>query len=101
MPGLTVVGACELGQDAERAGLGGTGAWLPVFSVLDQPLLAMVIGDKAWQVLHPQAVPAHTPKSSIGQERVDTAPPTGLSHAKSSRANVLEREDVLNRTCTT
>lgn len=60
MPGLTVVGACELGQDAERAGLGGTGARLPVFSVLDKPLLAMVIWDKAWQVLHPQAVPAHT-----------------------------------------
>lgn len=100
MPGLTVVGACELGQNAERAGLSGTGAWLPVFSVLDKPLLAMVIGDKAWQVLHPKAVPAHTPKSSTGQERVNTAPPTGVSHTNSSQANVLEIEDMLNRTCT-
>lgn len=81
MPGLTVVGACELGQDAERAGLGGTGAWLPVLSVLDQPLLAMVIGDKARQVLHPEAVPAHTPKSSTRQARVNTAPPRGVARA--------------------
>lgn len=60
MPGLTEVSACELGQDAEGAGLGGAGAGLPVLSVLDQPLLATVIGDKAGKVLHPEAVPAHT-----------------------------------------
>lgn len=78
MPGLTVVGACELGQDAERAGLGGTGAWLPVLSVLDQPFLAMVIGDEARKVLHPKAVSAHTPKSSIRQVWVSTTPRQSL-----------------------
>lgn len=76
MPGprLTEVGASELGQDAEGAGLGGAGAGLPVLSVLDQPLLAAVVGDKAGQVLHPEAVPAHTP-SSTRQAKVNTTPP--------------------------
>lgn len=76
MPGLTVVGACELGQDAERAGLGGASARLPVLSVLDQPFLAMVIGDEARKVLHPKAVSAHTPESSIRQVWVNTTLPT-------------------------
>lgn len=70
---LTEVGACELGQDAEGAGLGGAGAGLPVLGVLDQPLLAAVIGDKAGQVLHPEAVPAH------GKPRLTQSPP-GRSH---------------------
>lgn len=73
-PRLTEVGACELGQDAEGAGLGGAGAGLPVLSVLDQPLLAAVIGDKTGQVLHPEAIPAHTPSSSIRQAAVNTIP---------------------------
>lgn len=67
MPGLTEVGACELGQDAEGAGLGSAGAGLPVLSVLDQPLLATVVGDKTSQVLHPEAIPAPTPGSSTWQ----------------------------------
>lgn len=74
MTGLTEVGACELGQDAEGAGLGGAGAGLPVLSVLDQPLLATVVGDKAGQVLHPKAVPAHTSRSSARQAQVNTTP---------------------------
>lgn len=57
---LTVVGACELSQDAEGARLSGAGARLPVLSVLNQPLLAAVIGDKTRYVLHPEAVPVHT-----------------------------------------
>lgn len=40
--------------------MGGAGARLPVLSVLDQPLLAAVVGDEARHVLNPQAVPAHT-----------------------------------------
>lgn len=78
MPGLTEVGACELGQDAEGAGLGGASAGLPVFSVLDQPLLATVVGDKAGEVLHPEAVPA--PRSSTWWPQVNTSPPTVSSH---------------------
>lgn len=62
MTGLTVVGACELGKDAEGARLSDAGAGLPVLSVLDQPLLATVIGNKTLQVLHPKAMPAHTAK---------------------------------------
>lgn len=83
MPGLTEVSACELGQDAEGARLGGAGARLPVLSVLDQPLLATVIGDKAGKVLHPQAVPAHTSRSSTWQAQVNTTPTYRLPTHKS------------------
>lgn len=79
-PRLTEVGACELGQDAEGAGLGGAGAGLPVLGVLDQPLLAAVVGDKAGQVLHPEAVPAHTPSSSTRQSRL-TQSHLGTTHS--------------------
>lgn len=68
-PRLTEVGACELGQDAEGAGLGGAGAGLPVLSVLDQPLLAAVVRDKTGQVLHPEPVPAHTPAAAAHGRR--------------------------------
>lgn len=70
VPRLTEVGACELGQDAEGAGLSGAGAGLPVLGVLDQPLLAAVVGDKTGQVVHPEAVPAHTPSSRTRQARL-------------------------------
>lgn len=39
---LTVLGAGQLGQDTEGAGLGGAGPGVPVLRVLDQPLLAGV-----------------------------------------------------------
>ncbi len=79
-PRLTEVGARELGQDAEGAGLGGAGAGLPVLRVLDQPLLAAVVGDKTGQVLHPEAVPAHTPSSSTRQARL-TQSHQGTTHS--------------------
>lgn len=79
-PWLTEVGACELSQDAEGAGLGGASAGLPVLGVLDQPLLAAVVGDKTGQVLHPEAVPAHTPSSSTRQARL-TQPHLGTTHS--------------------
>lgn len=71
-PRLTEVGACELGKDAEGAGLGGASAGLPVLSVLDQPLLAAVVGNKTGQVLHPEAVPAHTHTTHTQQQRTAT-----------------------------
>lgn len=37
---LTMLGASDLGQDSERARLGGASPRVPVFSVLDQSLLA-------------------------------------------------------------
>lgn len=39
---LTVIGASDLGEDAEGAGLGGACARVPVLGVLNQPLLAGV-----------------------------------------------------------
>lgn len=41
-PRLTVLGASQLGQDTEGAGLGVARPGVPVFSVLDQSLLAGV-----------------------------------------------------------
>lgn len=66
---LTEVGACELGQDTEGAGLGGASAGLPVLSVLDQPLLAAVVGDKTGYALHPEAVPVHTHPAAAHSRR--------------------------------
>ncbi len=54
---LTEVSACELGQDSERARLGGAGAWLPILRILDQSLLTAIVGDEAGHVFHPQTVP--------------------------------------------
>lgn len=53
---LHEVGACELSQDAEGTRLGGASAGLPVLSVLNQPLLAAVVGNKTGDALHPEAV---------------------------------------------
>lgn len=39
----TVFSACELGQDAKRAGLGGAGFGVPVLGVLHQALLACIV----------------------------------------------------------
>lgn len=38
-----MLGAGELGQHAEGAGLAGAGAWVPVLGVLDQTLLAGLV----------------------------------------------------------
>lgn len=66
-PWLTEVGACELSQDAEGTRLGGASAGLPVLSVLNQPLLAAVVGNKTGDALHPEAVPAaHTHPTAAG-----------------------------------
>lgn len=54
---LTEVSACELGQNSERARLGGAGARLPILRILDQSLLTAIIGDEAGHVFHPQTVP--------------------------------------------
>lgn len=79
---LTEVSACELGQDSERARLGGAGAWLPILRILDQSLLTAIVGDEAGHVFHPQTVPG------------DMSPSWPLSFTKTAQHTAEKQKNI-------